>query len=106
LFLQSQTRHCAAQKMRAELGELSGNALLCDSTQAMPRLDSAELDAGKDWSGDRISPKTILGESLMAAAAWQCVLAIDAVRQKICDAANVSVVGCNQQAIGAQFLAK
>lgn len=102
-FLKTQSRHCAAQKMRAQLGERA-KALLCDSTQAMPRLDSAELDAWKDWSGERISPKIILGESLMAAAAWQCVLAIDAVREKHYEAANVSVVGCNQQAIGAQFV--
>ena len=39
----------------------------------------------------------------MAAAAWQCVFAIDALREKRCEVANVSVVGCNQQAIGAQF---
>ena len=69
----------------------------------MPRLDSAEVEAWKDWSGARISPKTILGEGLMAAAAWQCVSAIDAIREKRYDAANVSVVGCNQQAIGTQF---
>jgi hypothetical protein len=72
----------------------------------MPRLDNAENDAWKDWSAERISPKIVLGESLMAAAAWQCVLAIDSIRQKSYEIANVSVVGCNQQAIGAQFIAK
>ena len=102
-FLKTQTRHCAAQKMRAELdGELT-RALLCDSTQTMPRLDAAELEAWKDWTGDRLSPKSFLGEGLMAAAAWQCVSAIDAIRNGRYNSANVSVVGCNQQAIGAQF---
>jgi 3-oxoacyl-(acyl-carrier-protein) synthase len=103
LFLQNQNRHCAAKKMRGELGEAEKQSLLCDSTQAMPRLDSAETEAWKDWNGDRISPKTILGEGLMAAAAWQCILAVDGIREKRYPTANVSVVGCNQQAIGAQF---
>ncbi|MEO5802610.1 MAG: hypothetical protein ABIR24_03705 [Verrucomicrobiota bacterium] len=102
-FLKTQTRHCAAKKMRAELdGDLT-RALLCDSTQAMPLLDAAELDAWKDWTADRVSAKSFLGEGLMAAAAWQCVSAIDAIRAGGYKSANVSVVGCNQQAIGAQF---
>jgi hypothetical protein len=105
LFLKNQSRHCAAQKMRAELDGNVARSLLCDSTQSMPRLDSAELDAWQDWSADRISPKTILGEGLMAAAAWQCVSAVDAIRENHYNSANVSVVGCNQQAIGAQFVA-
>jgi hypothetical protein len=103
-FLTTQTRRCAAKKMRAELDGDLASSLLCDGTQAMPRLDSAELDAWKDWTGDRISPKTFFGEGLMAAAAWQCVSAIDAIRGGDYDLANVSVVGCNQQAIGAQFV--
>jgi hypothetical protein len=40
----------------------------------------------------------------MAAAAWQCAAAIDALHQKRYAAASVSVVGCNQQAIGAHFV--
>ncbi len=64
----------------------------------------AELAAWRDWTGPRLSPKVILGEGLMAAAAWQCVAAIDALQQCRYSAANVSVVGCNQQAIAAQFL--
>lgn len=105
-FLQNQSRHCAASKMRAELAGDSRSRLLCDSTQAMPQLDSAEVQAWKDWTGTRSSPKTILGEGLMAAAAWQCVFAIDAIREKRYDAATVSVVGCNQQAIGAEFISE
>jgi hypothetical protein len=40
----------------------------------------------------------------MAAAAWQCVLACDAVAGGKFAAANVSLVGSNQQAIGARFI--
>jgi hypothetical protein len=38
----------------------------------------------------------------MAASAWQTVLAIDEVEQNA-DAAVLSIVGTNQQAIGAAF---
>ena len=103
-FLTNQTRHCAAAKMRRELDAGAEQSLLCDGAQELPRWDSAELAAWKDWSGARSSPKEILGEGLMAAAAWQCVSAIDAIREQRFKSANVSVVGCNQQAIGAQFL--
>jgi len=37
----------------------------------------------------------------MAAAAWQCVAAAEALRRGLQKRANISVVGCNQQAIGA-----
>ncbi|MDB6027333.1 MAG: Beta-ketoacyl synthase [Verrucomicrobiales bacterium] len=103
-FLKSQSRHCAAAKMRAELPGSAAGTLLSDGIQNLPVLDSAEKNAWRDWNGERVSVKTILGEGLMAAAAWQCVAAVDAVRTKRSSAANVSVVGCNQQAIGAQFV--
>jgi hypothetical protein len=44
-----------------------------------------------------------MGEGLMAAAAWQCLAAIHALQRRTCSSAVVSVVGCNQQAIAAQF---
>jgi hypothetical protein len=40
----------------------------------------------------------------MAAPAWQCVAACDAVARQQYRAANVSVVGSNQMAIGARFV--
>jgi len=40
----------------------------------------------------------------MAAAAWQCVAACDAVANGRFAAADVSLVGSNQQAIGARFV--
>jgi hypothetical protein len=39
----------------------------------------------------------------MAAAGWQCVLASAAVQHGEAREALVSVVGCNQQAIGVRF---
>ena len=104
LFLQGQTRAEAAQGMRAELPAGKAEFLLCDGTQGLRKLDAAELAAWSDWPGARLSPKKILGEGLAAAAAWQCVAAADALRQNQHPAATVSVVGCNQQAIGAHFV--
>ena len=78
--------------------------LLCDGIGNGPRTDAAELNAWRDWTGLRLSPKRILGEGLMAAAAWQCVAACDAVAGGQFNAANISLVGSNQQAIGARFV--
>ncbi len=94
----------AARLMRNQLGKSSPGELLCDGVGASPRTDGAELNAWRDWTGPRISPKRILGEGLMAAAAWQCVTACDAVAGGRFVAANVSLVGSNQQAIGARFV--
>jgi hypothetical protein len=105
LFLSNQSRHCAAQKMKAELCAAASNSdsLLSDSTQDLPRLDSAEREAWQDWRGKRISVKNIFGEGMIAASAWQCLAAIEALQQGQCTSANVSIIGCNQQAIGARF---
>ena len=104
LFTQQQSRAQAARWAGAEMPPGAANELLCDGTQNLPRFDAAELAAWKDWRGDRLAPKQILGEGLPAAAAWQCAVAIDALRQNHYAAASVSVVGCNQQAIAARFV--
>ena len=91
----------AARAMRAQLPD---GQLLVDSTQGLNRHDRPELDTWRDFKGDRLSPKRLLGEGLMAASPWQCIAAIDALQQGRCSLALVSVVGCNQQAIGAQFV--
>jgi hypothetical protein len=39
----------------------------------------------------------------MAASAWQCVAAVDALRRGAAREALVNVAGCNQQVIGAKF---
>jgi hypothetical protein len=105
LFVQHQSRIEAAARARAQLPDCQRDHLLADGLQDLPHLDEAEASAWRDWTAARISPKKILGEALIAAAAWQCVTAVDALAQKHCAAASVSVVGCNQQAIGAHFAA-
>lgn len=49
--------------------------------------------------------RAILGEAYNAAAAWQCVMACDALAAGTIPTANIGVVGINQQAIGARFVA-
>jgi hypothetical protein len=94
----------AACRMRSQLPPASELELLCDGLADSARADKPERSAWQDWPGSRLSPKRILGEGLVAAAAWQCVVAADAVARGEFPAANVSVVGCNQQAIGARFV--
>jgi hypothetical protein len=94
----------AALAMRAELPAGSPEQLLCDGIGDSPRTDAPEIAAWRDWSGPRLSPKRILGEGLVAAAAWQCVASCDAVAGGRFEAAITSLVGCNQHAIGARFV--
>jgi hypothetical protein len=93
----------AAQAMREQLPRGSAAELLCDGLSGSPRANAPELAAWRNWPGARLSPKRILGEGLMAATAWQCVAACDAVARGHYPAAHVSLVGCNQQAVGARF---
>jgi hypothetical protein len=93
----------AARAMREQLGG-GASDLLCDGLGGGPRADAPEATAWSDWTGQRLSPKRVLGEGLMAAAAWQCVVACDALAAGRFGAANVSLVGGNQQAIGARFV--
>ena len=117
-FSAQQTRVQAALAMREELcgarreecglvTSLPTNSdVLCDSLSGSALSDAAEGEAWSHWSGGRVSPKKILGDGLMTAAAWQCVAACDLVAAKKFPAANVSLVGSNQQAIGARFVTK
>jgi hypothetical protein len=110
LFTTNRDRIAAAQKMRAQLCSAQagrpggGKELLCLGTQKLARGDAAELAAWEDWPGPRLAPKEILGEAFTASAAWQCVAACDARQRGEFSAANVSVVGVNQQVIGARFV--
>jgi hypothetical protein len=91
--------------MRMALNSKTQDAeLLCDGTAGVARADRDEEQAWADWSHARLSIKKALGEGFMAAAAWQCVAAVDALRHAGYSAANVSIVGCNEQAIGARFV--
>ncbi len=97
-------RFRSAQLMREQLPTGSPLELLCDGVSGSPRSDAAELSAWRDWTGPRISPKRMLGEGLMAAGAWQCVAACQGILSGGFAAATVSLVGSNQQAIGARFV--
>jgi len=94
----------AARAMRRQLGGANSD-LLCDGLGGGRRANAPEAAAWGNWTGPRLSVKRVLGEGLMAAAAWQCVAACDAVAGGRFPAANVSLVGGNQQAIGARFVA-
>jgi len=105
LFTQNQNRAEAAQKMRRQLPQCKPDELLCVSARKNPRTAAGEKLAWRDWSGSRLAPKTVLGEAFTASAAWQCVAACGMIARGRFSAANVSVVGANQQVIGARFLA-
>jgi len=94
----------AARDMRAQLPPCLPGELLCLGSGGSPKVDAPELSAWEHWTGPRLYPKQILGEGLMAAAAWQCVAACDAIAQGDSPAVQLSIVGCNQQAIGARIV--
>lgn len=97
------SRASALTRVRRELPDAGAGELLCDGLQGLPKYDAAEVETWRDWLAARMSPKAILGEGLAAASAWQCVAAVEALSARQLSAAKVSVLGCNEQAIGAQF---
>ncbi len=103
LFFDRATRARAAVEMRHEFPAGCGKELLCDGRQDVEKFDAAERAGWSGWPGARLSPKRTLGEGLMAAAAWQCVVAADVVGLGLYPAANVSLVGCNHLALGVRF---
>lgn len=105
LYVQGRCRVDAIRAVRAELPAALPRELLVDSQEGVPAQDAPEQLAWKDWPGPHLSPKTLLGEGFTAAAAWQCALAVDQLARERVPAAQVNVVGSNQQAIGARFLA-
>lgn len=102
-FSARQNRAQAARAMRNQLAKFSAGELLSDGLGVSPRADAAERAAFADWPGPCVSPKKIFGEGMIAATAWQCAAACDAVAEKKFASASVSLVGSNQQAIGARF---
>jgi 3-oxoacyl-(acyl-carrier-protein) synthase len=76
------------------------SSLLVDGTVGIPRIDRAEADAWKDWSGARLSPRRILGESMGASAALQVAAAAASIRSGIYRQAVATALGGNQQAGG------
>ena len=103
-FTANQNQTAAAAEMRRQLPPAEKSELLCLGTEGIERADAPEMLAWGDWTGHRLAPRAALGEAFSASAAWQCVLACDAIQRMPVPAANVSVVGVNQQAIGARFV--
>jgi 3-oxoacyl-(acyl-carrier-protein) synthase len=104
LFWTQKGRADAATRARAQLKTPPQEGLLSDGVQGVPRLDRDEHNAWQDWTGRRVSPKRACGEAFMASAAWQCVVAVEALRGGSLQSSTVSVIGCNQQAIAARFV--
>jgi 3-oxoacyl-(acyl-carrier-protein) synthase len=93
----------ALEGMREQLGVPRAGALLCDSISGESGISQEEAELWSSWKGRRISAKRVLGEGLMAAAAWQCVLAVDAIQEGQCKNAYVSAAGFHQHAVGGHF---
>jgi len=93
----------ATKSVRADLIQVGNAALLCDSRVGIENYDAPENATWSDWSNARLSPKTILGEGMMAGSAWQCVASVDALKQNVARSALVSISGCLHQAVGACF---
>jgi 3-oxoacyl-(acyl-carrier-protein) synthase len=103
LFWDRHSRAAAAGRMAAELQREAGADVVWDGLLGVPALDRPEAAAWEKWPGRRVSVKRTTGEGLMAASAWQCVLAAEDVARGAARQALVSVVGCNEQAVGCRF---
>lgn len=90
--------------VRRELPAPAPGELLVSSRGSGRHMDRWEHAAFADWPGTEVAPKQVLGEGVAAAAAWQCVAAVQALQEAKAPAATVMVTGCNQQAIAARFL--
>jgi hypothetical protein len=98
-------RSCLAQ-VRSQLPAPYPGELLCDGLPANARNVLPEAAVFADWPGSRLSVKRLFGEGLMAAAAWQCVAAANAVaRHQVSSAVAILAAG-NQQAIASRFIAR
>lgn len=94
-------RPAAARMMREALAaDDDGFTLLVDSQSGVRRFDQPEIDAWRDWSGPRWSPKQVLGESMGAAGALQVVAAAEALKSGGFKQVAVPCTGANQQAAG------
>lgn len=97
-------RAAAAMRMHEELAALATrDALLCDGLGAGARTDRPELNAWASWTGTRMSVRRTLGEGFSVTSGWQCVAALECLREGRSRQALVSAVGLTQQAIGAVF---
>ena len=101
LFLRIRGRSEAAKWIGWSLENPESNDdLLCDGLSGV-EADRSEAEAWAGWSGKRLSPKRVLGEGLAAAGSWQTVAAIECLRRGLASRAVVSIIGGNEQAVGA-----
>jgi hypothetical protein len=103
LYMRGISRRSTAERMREELISMGPWDLLCDGLQGVRVLDRTEQELWQDWTGPRLSPLKELGEGFVAGAAWRCILAARALARAERQSVAVSVVGCNQQAVGARL---
>jgi hypothetical protein len=109
LFTQRSERAQAVGEAAEEARRWAGGSeqlhetMLSDGLQDVAWLDQPEEAAWRQWTGPRLSPRRVLGEGLMAGAAWQCVAAVDALRQGASTRAIVPLCGINEHVMWAGF---
>jgi hypothetical protein len=104
-FTQRESRKAAARRVREQLPAGTAEELLVSSSRGCARLDAAEVAAWADWPGRRLHPQQVVGTAFAAGAAWQVVVACEALRRGDVRAANIAITGTNQQAVGVRLTA-
>jgi hypothetical protein len=102
LYHRSGGKGATLERVRAQL-QPGAAALLCDSASNESGISRAEQAAWSGWPGPRVSPKQVLGEGLMASAAWQVVAAADALARGEAAEAIIGIAGFHQHAIGCRL---
>lgn len=105
------SRAQALRAARRDLSESTSHAiavaparsLLVDGCTGAHRYDAGEAEVWSDWTGSRVSPKRVLGEGFAAGSAWQCVAAVEALRDDRADEAWVSIPGLSLAAACVRF---
>lgn len=103
LFTDARSRAAAVEAAMKEVGEYDPKAVLVDGVQNVPLLDRAEVSSSGNWAETRISPRRVFGEGLMAAAAWQCIAAVDALADGSRKRSVVLLSGLNEHVMWAGF---
>jgi hypothetical protein len=98
----STNRLDAAREIKVRLAvEHDPQTLLVDGTVGIARFDAPEEKAWSDWSGNRLSPRRLLGESMGASTALQFVAAVQSIKAGQYKRAVITAVGGSQHAAGA-----
>jgi hypothetical protein len=103
IFTRNQRRHRQSARMRSQMPAGKPDHWLITSIGGTRDSDRAEAEAWADWPGRRMDAQAILGHGHPTLAAWECAAAFEAIRRGCCPVAAVSVVGANEQAVGAWF---